>query len=90
MRDISDMLDEFVHYLNDVPPGFAPGTGQACSNIGYTALSKIIETAKCVTHFNYHVTAVSFPSVLADTLKVWSGNRAEPANQWRRNRDTSD
>jgi CubicO group peptidase (beta-lactamase class C family) len=85
MGDVSDVLagglpstiNEFVHYLNDVPPDFAPRTGQAYSNIGYIVLSEIVETVKRVAYFNYHVTAVLSPLILADAVKVWSGDRAE-------------
>jgi CubicO group peptidase (beta-lactamase class C family) len=85
MGDVSDVLagglpstiNEFVHYLNDVPLNFAPGTGQAYSNIGYIVLSEIVETVKRVAYFNYHVTAVLSPLILADAVKIWSSNRAE-------------
>jgi CubicO group peptidase (beta-lactamase class C family) len=85
MGDVSEVLagglpstiGGFAHYLNSVPPDFAPGTGQAYSNVGYIALSEIVETVKRVAYFNYHVTAVLSPFILADAVKVWSSNRAE-------------
>lgn len=66
-------INEFVYYLNDVHLDLAPGTGQVCSNVGYTVLSEIVDTVKRMAYFDYLVTAV--PASLALSK---SGPATEP------------
>jgi CubicO group peptidase (beta-lactamase class C family) len=70
-------IDDFVYYLGDVPLDFAPGTGQVYSNIGYIALSKVVETVTGMSYFDYLKAAILTPLGLADSVKVWSSNDAK-------------